>query len=242
MDDQSYKGEKFMIAIIGAMQQEVDELLKLCENVEEQTVHGNKFYTGRLSQTDVVVALSGVAKVAAAMTTTCLFENFDVSGVINIGTAGGLKSEQEVLDVVVSSEVAHHDVDITAFGIKRGFGERFSYKAFPPFVEVVSNLIKDKEHRVWIGPMVSGDQFIHRQQQVENIFADFPNADCVEMEAAAIAQVSEHYKVPFVVIRSLSDIAVRDDNHLSFEEYLSVAAKRSAHWVYLAIDAIAACV
>ena len=230
-----------MIAIIGAMQQEVDELLKLCENVEERMIHGNRFYTGRLSQTDVVVALSGVAKVAAAMTTTSLFENFHVDGVINIGTAGGLKSEQEVLDVVVSSVVAHHDVDITAFGVKRGFNERFSYKASLAFVEVISNLIKDKEHRVWIGPMVSGDQFIHRQQQVDSILADFPDANCVEMEAAAIAQVCEHYQVPFVVIRSLSDITVRDDNHLSFEQYLSVAAKRSAHWVYQAIDAIAAC-
>lgn len=231
-----------MIAIIGAMQQEVDELLKLSENFKEIVIHGTKFYTGRLSATEVVVALSGVAKVAAAMTTTCLFENFDVSGVINIGTAGGLKSEQEVLDVVVSSEVAHHDVDITAFGIKRGFGERFSYTADPAFVKVVSDMVKEGEHRVWIGPMVSGDQFIHRQEQVDRILADFASANCVEMEAAAIAQVCDHYKVPFVVIRSLSDITVKDDNHLSFEEYLSVAAKRSAQWVYQTIDAIAACV
>jgi adenosylhomocysteine nucleosidase len=242
MDDSSDKGERYMIAVIGAMQQEVDELLKLCENVEEQMIHENKFYTGRLSQTDIVVALSGVAKVAAAMTTTCLFENFDIRGVINIGTAGGLKSEQEVLDVVVSTEVAHHDVDITAFGIKRGFGERFSYKAHPAFVEVISEMINEKDQRVWIGPMVSGDQFIHRQQQVDCILEDFASAKCVEMEAAAIAQVCEHYKIPFVVIRSLSDITVRDDNHLSFEEYLSVAAKRSAQWVQQAIDKIASCV
>jgi adenosylhomocysteine nucleosidase len=242
MDDSSDKGERYMIAVIGAMQQEVDELLKLCENVEEQMIHENKFYTGCLSQTDIVVALSGVAKVAAAMTTTCLFENFDIRGVINIGTAGGLKSEQEVLDVVVSTEVAHHDVDITAFGIKRGFGERFSYKAHPAFVEVISEMINEKDQRVWIGPMVSGDQFIHRQQQVDCILEDFASANCVEMEAAAIAQVCEHYKIPFVVIRSLSDITVRDDNHLSFEEYLSVAAKRSAQWVQQAIDKIASCV
>ncbi len=231
-----------MIAVIGAMQQEVDELLKLCENVDMRMIHGTTFYTGRLSKTDIVVALSGVAKVAAAMTTTCLFENFDIHGVINIGTAGGLRSEQEVLDVVVSSEVAHHDVDITAFGIKRGFGERFSYKAHPAFVDVIAKMIIGKEHRVWIGPMVSGDQFIHRQDQVERILSDFASANCVEMEAAAIAQVCEHYKIPFVVIRSLSDITVKDDNHLSFEEYLSVAAKRSAHWVQQAVDAIAACV
>jgi adenosylhomocysteine nucleosidase len=231
-----------MIAIIGAMQPEVDELLKLCQKVESRMIHGTQFYTGRCSSTEVVVALSGVAKVAAAMTTTCLFENFDIDGVINIGTAGGLKSDQEVLDVVVSTEVAHHDVDITAFGIKRGFGERFSYTADPAFVQVISTMIDEGKHRAWIGPMVSGDQFIHRPEQVSNILADFASANCVEMEAAAIAQVCQHYKVPFVVIRSLSDITVRDDNHLSFEEYLSVAAKRSALWVYQAIDAIAACV
>ena len=231
-----------MIAIIGAMQPEVDEILKLCQNVEERLIHGTQFYIAKCSSTEVVVALSGVAKVAAAMTTTCLFENFEIGGVINIGTAGGLKSEQEVLDVVVSTEVAHHDVDITAFGIKRGFGERFSYLAEPAFVKVISELVNEGDHRVWIGPMVSGDQFIHRQEQVNTILTDFASANCVEMEAAAIAQVCQHYKIPFVVIRSLSDITVRDDNHLSFEEYLSVAAKRSAQWVYEAIDRIAQCV
>jgi adenosylhomocysteine nucleosidase len=240
VDDQSDKGEGIMIAIIGAMQQEVDQLLALCQHVEKRVIHGSHFYLGKLSSVDVVVALSGVAKVAASMTTTCLLENFDIKGVINIGTAGGLKSEQEVLDVVVSTEVAHHDVDITAFGIKRGFGERFSYKADPGYVEVISKMVNDNEHRVWIGPMVSGDQFIHRKEQVDQILTDFPDANCVEMEAAAIAQVCDHYKIPFVVIRSLSDIAVRDDNHLSFEEYLSVAAKRSAQWVYEAIEEIAA--
>jgi len=242
MDDQGNKGEKCMIAIIGAMQQEVDEILTLCQNVESKGINNTQFYTAKCSSTDVVIAVSGVAKVAAALTTTCLFENFTVDGVINIGTAGGLKSEQEVLDVVVSSEVAHHDVDITAFGIKRGFGQRFSYKAEPAFVDVLSKMIDQDTHRVWIGPMVSGDQFIHRQDQVDKIMTDFASANCVEMEAASIAQVCEHYKVPFVVIRSLSDITVRDDNHLSFEEYLSIAAKRSAQWVYKAIDAIAACV
>ncbi len=231
-----------MIAIIGAMQPEVDEILKLCQNVEEKTIHGIRFYTALCSSTEVVIALSGVAKVAAAMTTTCLLENFNVTGIINIGTAGGLLKDQEVLDVVVSTEVAHHDIDITPFGIKREFGGRFSYKADPTFVEVIANLVQTQDVRVWIGPMVSGDQFICRPQQVSEILEHFPTANCVEMEAASIAQVCEHYQVPFVVIRSLSDIAVRDDNHLSFEEYLSVAAKRSATWVVKAIDAIAACV
>jgi adenosylhomocysteine nucleosidase len=90
--------------------------------------------------------------------------------------------------------------------------------------------------------MVSGDQFIHRKEQVDDILNHFPTVNCVEMEAAAIAQVCSHYHIPFVVIRSLSDIAVKDDNHLSFEAYLSIAAKRSAMWVEKAIDAIAQCV
>ncbi len=231
-----------MIAIIGAMQPEVDEILKLCRNVEEKMIHGNKYYMAVCSSTEVVIALSGVAKVAAAMTTTCLFENFDIQGVINIGTAGGLRAEQQVLDVVVSTEVAHHDVDITPFGIQRKFGSRFSYTADQRFIDVMTAMVKPDDFNVWIGPMVSGDQFIHRKEQVDDILTHFPTANCVEMEAAAIAQVCSHYHIPFVVIRSLSDITVRDDNHLSFEAYLSVAAKRSAMWVEKAIDAIAACI
>lgn len=231
-----------MIAIIGAMQPEVDEILKLCQNIEERVIHGNKFYTAVCSSTEVVIALSGVAKVAAAMTTTCLLENFDIKGVINIGTAGGLCAKQQVLDVVVSTEIAHHDIDITPFGVKREFGSRFSYKADQRFIDAVTAMVKPDDFNIWIGPMVSGDQFIHRKEQVDDILAHFPMAYCVEMEAAAIAQVCSHYHIPFVVIRSLSDITVKDDNHLSFEAYLSFASKRSAMWVEKAIDAIAQCV
>lgn len=228
-----------MIAIIGAMQPEVDALLALSTENNTRVISNHTFVVGKLSQTDVVIALSGVAKVAAATTTTILLEHFDVDGIINIGTAGGLLKDQKVLDVVVSTRVAHHDADLTAFGIAKGFdSDRFAYNSDPHFVSIVEQALGEGEEafKVWVGPMVSGDQFIASKQQVEAILKDFPTAMCCEMEAAAIAQVATIYQVPFVVIRSLSDITLRDDNHLSFEEYLPLASKRSAQWVYKIID------
>lgn len=231
-----------MIAIIGAMQPEVDALLALSTNNKTMTISNHTYVVGKLSQTDVVIALSGVAKVAAATTTAILLEHFDVDGIINIGTAGGLLMEQHVLDVVVSTKIAHHDADLTAFGIAKGFdSDRFAYDSDPRFVRIIEQALAkgSEEYKVWVGPMVSGDQFIASKVQIEAILEDFPSAMCVEMEAAAIAQVATMYQIPFVVIRSLSDITLRDDNHLLFEEYLPLASKRSAQWVFKVIDKIA---
>jgi adenosylhomocysteine nucleosidase len=164
------------------------------------------------------------------MSTTILFENFDIEGVVNIGTAGGLREDQEVLDVVISNIVAHHDMDISVFGYPLGFDQDYTaYKADDKYIEIMKNII-EKEDRVFIGNIASGDSFIHREDQIELINKNFPGALCAEMEAAGIAQVCKHYKKPFIVIRSLSDITIKEGNDLDFNTYVSLASKRSALW------------
>ena len=109
-----------MIAIIGAMKVEIDALLDRMSEVQACPVQKISFYTGKLAGEPVVVTQSGVGKTLAAMSTTLLLEHFDVDGVINIGTAGGLLENQEVLDVVISTRIAHHDVNVP--GWNHGFG------------------------------------------------------------------------------------------------------------------------
>lgn len=225
-----------MIGIIGAMDEEIQEILNVMEEVEHQSFHGIDFYHGIMNHTPVVVMKSGVAKVAAAMTTTVLLEHYDVKGLINIGTAGGLREEEEVLDVIISSKVAHHDVDVTPFGWPRGFDQtKTCYAADKRYIEAIEKVIDEKD-RVFVGPLVSGDSFIYRQDQVDEILKNYPEALCAEMEAAAVAQVAVHYGKPFVVIRSLSDITLRDNNDVTFDEYVVIASKRSAKWCYKVVD------
>jgi adenosylhomocysteine nucleosidase len=220
-----------MIAIIGAMQEEVDEILKLMDYYEQSIIDGCKFYSGKLNNSEVVVLLSGIGKVEAAISTIVCLKNFSVEGIINIGTAGGLRQEQEVFDVVVSTKTAYHDFDLTAFGEVRGFAtSRYVCVCEPRYIEAFKKVIGEARH--WIGPIVSGDQFIKEPLIVEQILRAFPDAVCVEMEGAAIAHTAKRFNIPFVILRSLSDIAGRLDNAMTFDEYLVKASAHSARWCY----------
>ncbi len=103
------------IAVIGAMIEEITPFKNSLENLKEIELYGNTFYTGNYSGHEIVLVLSGVGKVNAAITTTLLFEHFKPSKVFNIGTAGGVSQALNVGDIVVSKSVVYHDVDATHF-------------------------------------------------------------------------------------------------------------------------------
>ena len=108
------------VGIIGAMEPEVAILRATLQNKEELTKGGFTFYTGELAGHTVTLVQSGIGKVAATVATTLLIDNFNPDCVINTGSAGGFDPELNVGDVVISDEVRHHDVDVTAFGYEIG--------------------------------------------------------------------------------------------------------------------------
>jgi adenosylhomocysteine nucleosidase len=220
-----------MIAIIGAMLEETNEVLKRMSRLHETTIDGCLFHQGTLNGKEVVVLLSGVGKVEAAISTVVCLKNFKIEGIINIGTAGGLRDEQEVLDVVVSTNAAYHDFDLSAFGEPSGLAtSRYVFKADPGYIEAFGKVIGTARH--WIGTIVSGDQFVADPIHVAQIKKAFPEAICVEMEGAAIAHTASRFNVPFVILRSLSDIAGKHENAMAFEEYMVKASAHSARWCY----------
>jgi adenosylhomocysteine nucleosidase len=218
------------IAIIGAMEEEVTLLRNKIENGEQQTVAGFEFITGTLEGTEVVLLRSGIGKVNAAMSTTVLLERFSPDYIINTGSAGGLNPELSVGDVVISSEVRHHDVDVTAFGYEYG-----QVPQLPPAFEADAKRIQIAEDsageiegiQTVKGLITTGDSFMSDPDRVEFIKTKFNNLQAVEMEAAAIAQVAYQFGIPFVIIRSLSDIAGKESN-VSFDQFLETAAINSA--------------
>ena len=108
------------IGIIGAMEPEVAILREQISNRETITVAGCEFYSGELAGHQVILTRSGIGKVAASIATTILLERFAPDCVINTGSAGGFDPELHVGDVVISNDVRHHDVDVTAFGYEPG--------------------------------------------------------------------------------------------------------------------------
>lgn len=222
------------IGIIGAMAQEVERLASLLEERQTRSHVGATFHSGRLHGVEVVILQSGIGKVNAAVGTTLLLDMYRPEAVINTGSAGGFGEGLEIGDVVISSEVRHHDVDAVVFGYEHGQVPQMpaAYLPDPRLVSIARECVERLgEVRVREGLIATGDVFMACPDLVSKTRSRFPGMLAAEMEAAAIAQTCHLYGCPFVVIRALSDIAGGGDNHLSFEQFLEQAATHSARMV-----------
>ncbi|CAM3297441.1 5'-methylthioadenosine/S-adenosylhomocysteine nucleosidase [Halomonas lysinitropha] len=227
------------IGIIGAMAQEVAALAAQLE--ERRTRHhvGCTFHLGKLQGVEVVILQSGIGKVNAAIGTTLLLDVYQPEAVINTGSAGGFGEGLEIGDVVVSSEVRHHDVNAVVFGYEHGQVPQMPAAYFPDarLVTLARECVEQLgEVKVVEGLIATGDVFMACPELVATTRSRFPTMLAAEMEAAAIAQTCHQYGCPFVVIRALSDIAGGGDNHLSFNEFLERAAAHSTRMVMAMVD------
>lgn len=221
------------IGIIGAMEPEVALLRQQINNVSCTELGGYNFYSGELAGVPVVLVQSGIGKVASELATALLIQHFKPSAVINTGSAGGFDPELNVGDVVISTEVRHHDVDVTAFGYEVGQVPQMpaAFSAHPQLISAAEQSIQALGFcQTKKGLIATGDSFICNPERIAVIRQQFPTMLAVEMEGAAIAQVCHMLKTPFVVIRSLSDIAGKESPQ-SFEAYLEVASKNSSAMV-----------
>ncbi|QDY41037.1 5'-methylthioadenosine/S-adenosylhomocysteine nucleosidase [Candidatus Pantoea soli] len=215
--------------IIGAMEQEVTLLRDKIENRQTLSLAGCEIYTGTLNGVDVALLKSGIGKTAAALGTTLLLQLCKPDVVINTGSAGGLAATLQVGDIVVSDAVRYHDADVTAFGYEPGqmAGCPAAFAADETLITAAEQVINQLNLNAVRGLVVSGDAFINGAEPLARIRQTFPQAIAVEMEATAIGHVCHQFGVPFVVVRAISDVADKA-SHLSFEEFLSVAARQSS--------------
>lgn len=228
------------IAVIGAMEEEVELLRAQLENATSETIANSEYTQGTYAGKDVILLKSGIGKVNAAMSTTILLEKYNPDVVINTGSAGGYDENLEVGAVVISDEVRHHDVDATIFGYEMGQVPQMpaAFKADKHLMEVAEKAVAAVgEHQAATGLITTGDSFMNDPVRVETVRGYFPTMKAVEMEAAAVAQVCYQFGTPFVVIRALSDIAGKESN-VSFDEFLPVAAKHSTQVVLKAIETL----
>lgn len=226
------------VGIIGAMDEEVDLLRSRLDERNDTILARSEFYEGKINSLEVVLLKSGIGKVNAALGTALLIEKFNPDVIINTGSAGGFHRDLNVGDVVISTEVRHHDVDVTIFGYEYGQVPRMP-AYFAPDDRLVDAAVRSagkiKGIQVVKGLIASGDSFMNDAERVEFIRNKLPDLFAAEMEAAAIAQVAHQFDKPFVIIRSLSDIAGKESN-ISFDQFLETAAKNSAELILLMLE------
>lgn len=219
--------------IIGAMEEEI-ALLK--EKMEIEVVvkkASMEFYQGTMHGREVVVVRSGIGKVNAGLCAQILVDVFHASRLINTGIAGSLKAEINIGDIVISSDALQHDMDATTFGYRRGEIPRMETLAFPADEELIAMAKAACEEAcpeidVFVGRVVTGDQFI-AERAVKQEIAAWTEGYCTEMEGAAIAQAAYLNRVPFVIVRAISDKA--DDS--AFVDYPTFEREAIEHSVKL---------
>ena len=218
------------IGILGAMDQEIALLKDSLSELTSLQLNHLTFYTGQLNGTDLVLVKCGIGKVAAAIATTMLIEHFCPDYVINTGSAGGFDPELNIGDLVIASHTQHHDVDITHFGYALGqsAGMPLSFHCDPLLIQAAEQAAaKLAEVKTKRGLVCTGDSFIGSDEAAARLRELFPQMCAVEMEGVAIGQTCHLMNTPFLVIRSLSDIAGKTSS-VSFASYLEQAAKHSA--------------
>ena len=221
------------IGIIGAMDEEVSRLKEKMQVKRIENKAGMEFFEGDLSGKDVVIVRSGIGKVNAGICTQILVDDFHVEAVINTGVAGSLRNEINIGDIVLSSDALQHDMDATGFGYEPGVIPRMDNSIFVADKELLSvaekvNKKVNPEIETFVGRVVSGDQFISDKEKKDYLIKQF-SGYCTEMEGAAIAQACYVNKIPFLVIRAISDKA---DNSATMD-YGEFEAKAIEHTVKL---------
>ena len=230
-----------MIGIIGAMDEEVAQIVEIMTIEKEENKAQMNFKQGKLNGKDVVVVRSGIGKVNAAVCTQVLADDFKVDYVINTGIAGSLKAQIDIADIVISSDVLHHDMDATGFGYALGQIPRMdtlSFKADDRLIELAKESCAKAVPQigVHVGRVVSGYQFIS-DKEVKNKIADNFDGYCTEMEGAAIAQAAYLNNIPFVILRAISDKA-DDSATMDYPAFEKQAIKNSVLLIKELVDRI----
>lgn len=219
------------LAIMGAMQEEIEPLLANFEDIKVTEYADNKYYEVSLDGLDIVIAHSKIGKVFASLTATTMIEKFSCDTLLFSGVAGAVNNQLKIGDLIIADKLCQHDLDITAFGHPDGFvpGGKVFVETSQELRNVAKEVAKENSLKVIEGTIATGDQFVHSNERKDFIQNTF-KADALEMEGASVAVICDSLNIPFFILRSISDSADMEAN-FDFDEFLKSSAQISADYI-----------
>ncbi len=213
------------ILVITAMK---DEMLPIIEDYNVTKIDSkfyNEIYLNNEGKNNIYFTYTGIGKVNASTSTTFLINNLNPDLVVNLGTAGGVNENLDILDLVIGDNLAYHDVDVTPFGYEYGQVPKKN-KYFKTNIDKgFLKKIEEKGINVHVGTILSGDQFVNDKSKKISFCLDFDNVYAVEMESTAIVDVCNRFNTKVIVIRGISDLTHKEST-LEFDTYLVEVIKK----------------
>ncbi len=220
---------KIDIGVIGAMQSEVEGLVRELSSVKEETLGSVRFFVGEMLGKKVAVTKCGVGKVYAAIATEAMIIAYSPRLIINTGVGGAVASGLKTTDVVIAQRLVQHDMDTSPLGDPKGLVSginKIYFEADKRAVDIIMTAAKEQGITAHLGTVATGDKFVAARDDKERIAKEFDASAC-EMEGGAVAQVAFVNSVPFAVIRAISDSADGEAT-MDYPAFMPIAAKISA--------------
>ena len=219
------------LAIMGAMEEEIEPLLAYFDEIKVTEFAKNKYYEVNYDGLDIVIAYSKIGKVFSTLTATTMIEKFGCDILLFSGVAGGINPKLKIGDLIVANKLSQHDLDITAFGHPHGFvpGGSVYVETDDKLRAIAVEVAKEKNIPIMEGIIATGDQFVASEEKKDFIESTF-KADALEMEGGSVAVTCDALGVPFMILRAISDTADMDAG-FNFEEFLESSAKTSAEFM-----------
>lgn len=203
-----FVSKKETVAIIGAMDVEIEEISDNLSNINVWVQDDFKVTTGILGKYRIVLSKSGVGKVNSSTTTQFIIDKFKPRYIINIGIAGGLTPDLKIGDTIIADKMIQYDFDLTALGKPKGYMDDGSGTDKPTIYysnkPLVDKFVQYKELIKRTGTIATGDVFVIDAKIKSDIQKEF-GADAIDMESAAIVQTAKRNNIPVVVLRTISD-------------------------------------
>ncbi len=224
------------IAVMGAMPEEIEPILKRLDTYETVDYAQNRYVTAHYGSHKLVIAYSKIGKVFSALTAATLIEKFGAELLLFSGVAGGINPELKIGDLIVATKLCQHDLDITAFGHPYGYvpeGAVF-IKSDATLRRQAMAVAKSMNIELKEGVIATGDQFVaslERKAWIEKVF----HADALEMEGTSVAVVCDALGIPFLILRAISDTADMDAG-FDFDTFLKSSAETSADFIMKMVE------
>ena len=227
------------IAIMGAMPEEITPILEKVGTYDVVNYAGNRYYEATYKGIELVIAYSKIGKVFSTLTATTMIEKFGAEKLLFSGVAGAISPELRVGDLVVATQLAQHDLDITAFGHPFGYVPEGSVfiDTDKTLLSLSKEVASEMGKKVKEGIIATGDQFVANEER-KNWIGETFGADALEMEGGSVGVVCNALEIPFFILRAISDAADMDAS-FSFDEFLETSAVESAAFVMKMVDKLA---
>lgn len=194
------------LLIVGAMDSEIEFLKLNLVNIKEEEHSGFKFYLGSINDKEIILVKSGIGRVMAGLLIGVACSNYQFDQVINVGVAGGTKGTN-LGDIIVGKNYVYGDVDLRSGGFGYDFGQM---AGCPRIFKSIVSLDNLKEDNTFVyGDMCTCDSFTTSESfvnEIKDVYFNDLDIKCFDMESTAFAQACNVYEIPFLAIRSISDV------------------------------------